>query len=74
MGQAEAAAQGVPSPPREPVDSNLRVGHPNPLSWCHILYVWVSMLGSGTPLAVPTPWTPTGGTGCKRKPKRTPLG
>lgn len=44
-GQAEAAAKGTPSPPGKLVDSNLRLGHPNPLSWCHILYAWVVTLG-----------------------------
>lgn len=66
--QAEVAAKGIPSPPSKLVASN-------PLSWYHMLYAWVVMLGGRIHLhIVPIPCTTTDGLCCKRKLKHTPFG
>lgn len=74
-GQAEAAAEGVPSPPRDLVDSKLRRGHPNPLSWCHIFYAWLAAYaGRQDSLTVPIPCRATDGACCKRELSTLPWG
>jgi hypothetical protein len=44
-GNLRPAAGRAASPPWAPWGSSLRLGHPSPPSWCHVLFDWVVVLG-----------------------------